>query len=101
MEHLDRYEREGIDAEFEDDMDAEAALDARARAERDLDRRDVREGRVTGRRRLPGALEGVHEHEAGFMFARRGPVNTMRCIAVGSRRSTSARPPARRNIQAV
>ena len=59
MEHLDRYEREGIDADFEDDMDAEAALDARARAERDLDRRDVREGRVTGRRRLPGALEGV------------------------------------------
>jgi len=59
MEHLDRYEREGIDAEFEDDMDAEAALDARARAERDLDRRDVREGRVTGRRRLPGALEGA------------------------------------------
>ena len=60
MQHLDRYEREGIDADFEDDMDAEAALDARARAERDLDRRDVREGRMTGRRRLPGALEGVN-----------------------------------------
>ena len=58
MEHLDRYEREGIDADFVEDMDAEAALDARARAERDLDRRDAREGRVAGRRRLPGALEG-------------------------------------------
>ena len=62
MEHLDRYERDGIDADFVDDMDAEAALDARARAERDLDRRDVREGRVTGRRRLPGALEGDRTH---------------------------------------
>ena len=58
MEHLDRYERDGIDADFVDDMDAEAALDARARAEQDLDRRDAREGRVAGRRRLPGALEG-------------------------------------------
>ena len=40
-------------------------MPARARS-RDLDRRDVREGRVTGRRRLPGALEGDRALTAPF-----------------------------------
>lgn len=59
MEHLDRYEREGIDEGFVEDITAEQAMGARAAAEDALERRDQREGRVTGRRRLPGALDGA------------------------------------------
>ena len=56
MEHLDRYEREGIDMDFVDTARGEEGLAARLAADRELDRRDVREGR---RRRLPGALAGM------------------------------------------
>ncbi len=55
MDHLDRYEAEGIDAEFQDGTAAEDAMAARMAAEAELRRRDVREAR---RRGLPGALEG-------------------------------------------
>lgn len=56
MPALDRYE----DADIDDDVeDADVSFEARLRAERELDRRDVREGRVPRRRRLPGALEGT------------------------------------------
>lgn len=51
---LDRYEDEGIDHEYGGEDDAAAALAARRAAERELDRRDVREGKRG--RRLPGAL---------------------------------------------
>ena len=61
MEHLDRYEREGIDEDFVEDITDAEALGARAAAERELERRDAREGRTTGRRRrLPGALDGIN-----------------------------------------
>lgn len=43
-----------------EDITAEQAMDARAAAEADLARRDQREGRGASRRRLPGALDGVH-----------------------------------------
>lgn len=55
MDRLDRYEAEGIDAEFQDAVPAEQAMAARMAAERDLRQRDVREAR---RRGVPGALEG-------------------------------------------
>lgn len=58
MEHLDRYEREGIDDQFIDDVTEEERFAARLAAERELADRDVLEGRLTGRRRgLPAALE--------------------------------------------
>ena len=69
MEHLDRYEREGIDEGFMEDVTAEAAMGARAAAEEALARRDQREGRVTGRRRLPGALDGGSETQDDNMLA--------------------------------
>ena len=56
MGHLDRYEAEGIDAEFQDAVPAEDVMAARMSAERELRKRDIREAR---RRGLPGALEGV------------------------------------------
>ena len=61
MEHLDRYEREGIDDQFIDDVTEEERFAARLAAERELADRDVLEGRLTGRRRgLPAALEGAY-----------------------------------------
>ena len=61
MPALDTYDPEAIDDVVGDDVTFEEAAAARLRAEREMDRRDVREGRGTlGRRhRLPGALEGV------------------------------------------
>lgn len=61
MDHLDRYEAEGIDAEFQDAAPAEQAMAARIAAERELRQRDAREAR---RRGLPGALEGETSHHA-------------------------------------
>lgn len=65
---LDAYEAEGIDEALDlEDMTLEEQLDAKARAERELNKRDRR----AGRRDLPGALEGqsrsthskhVHNH---------------------------------------
>ncbi len=52
---LDRYEEDGLDNDYAGEDDAAAALAARRAAERELDRRDVREGK-RGRRALPGAL---------------------------------------------
>ena len=61
LEHLDRYEREGIDDQFLDDVTEEERFAARLAAERELAERDAVEGRLTGRRRgLPAALEGAH-----------------------------------------
>jgi DNA replication licensing factor MCM2 len=45
MPHLDRYEQDGI-GEAPEDYDPEAELEARLRAEAELDDRDVNEGRV-------------------------------------------------------
>ena len=60
MEHLDRYERAGIDEAFVDDVTEEERFAARLAAERELEERDALEGRLTGRRRgLPAALEGT------------------------------------------
>ena len=59
MPALDRYDAEGVDDDGQEEVTFEVAQAARLRAERELDQRDVREGRFTGRRaRLPGALEG-------------------------------------------
>lgn len=53
---LDAYEAEGIDEGPElEDMTLEEQLEARARAERELNKRDRRENR----RGFPGALEGA------------------------------------------
>ncbi|KAL4424005.1 hypothetical protein ABPG75_001306 [Micractinium tetrahymenae] len=58
MEHLDRYEGDGIDDAYVDDVTEEERFAARLAAERELAERDVVEGRLTGRRRgLPAALE--------------------------------------------
>ena len=58
MPELDRYDEADIDDEVNQDVTYEEAQRARLLAERELDRRDAREG-VTGRRqRLPDALEG-------------------------------------------
>eukprot|EP00884_Botryococcus_braunii_P021098 jgi/Botrbrau1/7672/Bobra.0159s0114.1 len=54
MPALDRYDDKYIDDNVDD---GEMSFSARQRAERELDRRDIREGRVPRRRRLPGALE--------------------------------------------
>ena len=59
MPGLDHYEEDGLDEEVSEDVGYEEAQARRLRAEDEMDRRDVREGRATGRRaRLPGALEG-------------------------------------------
>ena len=56
-EVLDAYEEEGIDEAPEaEDATLEEQLAARARAERELNKRDRRENR----RGLPGALEGMY-----------------------------------------
>lgn len=78
MPELDRYDVRDID-DAESGGSFGAAQDARLAAERAMERRDEREGRVTGRRaRLPGALEGagtglclhasslLHGHQAGI-----------------------------------
>lgn len=57
MEHLDRYERDGIDEEFIEDITEEERMAARLAAERELAERDILEGRPTRRRGLPAALE--------------------------------------------
>lgn len=64
MPELDQYDQDDIDDEVEQNVTYEEAQNLRLRAERELDRRDAREG-VTGRRqRLPGALEGrLHTYE--------------------------------------
>mmetsp|Transcript_15174 Transcript_15174/g.45748 ORF Transcript_15174/g.45748 Transcript_15174/m.45748 type:complete len:886 (-) Transcript_15174:420-3077(-) len=56
MEHLDAYEADGIDAAFVDGTRMEDQMGARMAAERELRKRDRREGRLSGARRLPGAL---------------------------------------------
>lgn len=55
MEHLDRYEADGIDEHFIEEVTAEEMMAARMAAERELEERDVLEGR--GRRRI-AALDG-------------------------------------------
>lgn len=58
MEHLDRYEGAGIDEEFVEDITDAERMAIRAAAERELEERDVLEGRGPARRsRLPTALE--------------------------------------------
>jgi hypothetical protein len=52
---LDQYEAEGLDEDFEDDMDYAEAAEARRRAEEEI---EAREGGRRRKRRLPGALEG-------------------------------------------
>lgn len=59
MDHLDAYEAEGIDAEFVDGDRMADQMGDRMAADRELHRRDVREGRLSGSRRLPGALAGI------------------------------------------
>ena len=60
MEHLDRYEGEGLDDGFLEDVTLEEQMAGRRAAELVLERRDAAEGRLTGRRRiLPAALEGA------------------------------------------
>ena len=71
MGHLDRYEAEGIDAEFQDAVPAEDVMAARMSAERELRKRDIREAR---RRGLPGALEGAMQRASSGS----GPRN-LRC----------------------
>ena len=68
MPGLDKYEPNDIDDEDEHDVTYEEAQAARLRADRELDRRDVREGRATGRRqRLPEVLEGTqHSGQTGM-----------------------------------
>ncbi|GAB4814991.1 hypothetical protein N2152v2_002037 [Parachlorella kessleri] len=64
MEHLDRYEGDGLDDGYVEDMTEEERVQARLAAERELAQRDRAEGRVTGRRRmLPAALEDDMEDE--------------------------------------
>lgn len=58
MPNLDRYEEAGLEEEVYEDITDEERIRQRIEAERELDRRDAEEGRVTGRRRLPGALYG-------------------------------------------
>ena len=53
IEHLDRFESEGLDEEPEEVLDEEEQFAARAAAEREMDQR---EGRAGGQ--LPRALEG-------------------------------------------
>lgn len=69
MEHLDAYEADGIDAAFVDGTRMEDQMGARMAAERELRKRDRREGRLSGTRRLPGALAG----EQTPLFPRRPP----------------------------
>ena len=58
MEHLDRYEAAGIDEDFIDDVSDADRMAARVAAERELEERDMIEGRGPARRtRLPAALE--------------------------------------------
>ena len=60
MEHLDRYEGEGLDDGFLEDVTLEEQMAGRRAAELALERRDAAEGRLTGRRRVrPAALEGA------------------------------------------
>ena len=60
MPELDRYDTRYIDDAASEGGSFGAAQAARLRAELDMERRDQREGRATGRRaRLPGALEGA------------------------------------------
>ena len=62
MPELDRYDPDAIDDEdVGEDVTFEEAAAQRLRAEREMERRDEREGRAPGRRvRLPGALEGIN-----------------------------------------
>lgn len=58
MEHLDRYEADGIDQRFVDDLTEEERYAARFAAERELAARDRFEGVGSARKaRLPAALE--------------------------------------------
>eukprot|EP00899_Mesostigma_viride_P005892 jgi/Mesvir1/15303/Mv06512-RA.1 len=65
--HLDKYEEEGLD-----DEEGQAPLDAEARmqAEREMERRDRREG-VLGGRRLPSALADLDAEDDDFHRPRR------------------------------
>lgn len=58
---LDRYDRAGVDDEFEDGMSQGEAVRARMAAEEAMDDRDARDGRKRRGRRLPGALDGETE----------------------------------------
>ncbi len=59
MPHLDNYDPNDIDdAEIPEETFEQREAN-RLRAEAALDRADERAGRVGGRRRLPGALEGA------------------------------------------
>jgi DNA replication licensing factor MCM2 len=73
MEHLDAYEREGIDEAFEEELSAGAAAGARLAAERELEARDALEGRdARGRRgRLPAALDEGDDEALGRPRRRR------------------------------
>ncbi len=65
-EVLDAYEEEGIDEAPEaEDVTLEEQLAARARAERELNKRDRRENR----RGLPGALEGIYSKKQDVRLA--------------------------------
>jgi hypothetical protein len=55
IDHLDRYESEGLTEDAEDVLDEEGVFAARRAADREMDNREGREGR------LPRALEGEQE----------------------------------------
>lgn len=64
MEHLDRYENDGIDEGFVDDVTEEERFAARLAAERELAARDRFEGVGSARRgRLPAALQEELEED--------------------------------------
>jgi DNA replication licensing factor MCM2 len=72
MEHLDRYERDGIDQGFVDDVTEEERFAARLAAERELAARDRFEGVGSVRKgRLPAALAEELEGDDEFRPRRR------------------------------
>lgn len=72
MSGMDQYEGEGLDDEYAEQMTYEERAAARLAAEAALDRRDAAAAAAGGRRgrkRMPGALEGLDEED--FADARR------------------------------
>ena len=90
MPALDRYDTEAVDDEAMDEVTFEEAQAARLRAEREMERRDVREGRVTGRRaRLPGALEGDWRSASHLPFKKHGQPLSLSCCSLNSQQSSA------------
>ncbi|KAG1677625.1 hypothetical protein FOA52_010406 [Chlamydomonas sp. UWO 241] len=66
MDHLDRYESEGLEEDVDEELDEEGMLAARAAAERELDQR---QRRAAGG--LPTALDGGDEDDSQYFRERR------------------------------